>query len=118
MCGEGMAVKGGSGRGMANIEASTDGKKWFVLLDGMTGKEWGRKNFSFDGELPGEIVRGTHVYIRIRLHTENAPGSVYTVAQFGRSHRRQQDPPPFFELTFLEAEDPDLEKEAKPAKTP
>jgi len=93
---------GGIGRGMANIEGSSDGKEWFVLRDGMTQKDWGKKDFSFDGELPENILEGSHVYIRIRLHTENAPENGYTVAQFGRTSKGEENPPPFFELIFSE----------------
>ncbi len=76
---------GGVGRGVSAIEASRDGREWFVLRDNLKPRNWG-EDWSIDESLSRELVNGKELWLRMRFYAEDAPvPRGYTVAQFGRS---------------------------------
>jgi hypothetical protein len=75
---------GGQGRGASAIEVSRDGREWRVLHDNIATRQWS-SDWRIDGPLPGLLLGGTSILIRVRLLTEACPNAAYTVAQFGRA---------------------------------
>lgn len=75
---------GGQGRGASALEVSRDGRNWHVLHDNITAKRWSG-DWRVDGPLPGLILGGTSLLIRVQLLTASCPNAGYTVAQFGRA---------------------------------
>jgi hypothetical protein len=81
---------GGLGRGASSLEISRDGKQWHALHDNVAAKQWSG-DWRVDGPLPGLVLGGTSILIRVRLLTEGCPNASYTVAQFGRSPHPPDD---------------------------
>lgn len=75
---------GGQGRGASALEVSRDGKDWHVLHDNIAARQWSG-DWRVDGPLPGLILGGTSILLRVRLLTDGCPNAAYTVAQFGRA---------------------------------
>jgi len=75
---------GGFGRGCSALEVSRDGVNWIVLRNSLDSRQWG-VDWSYEGDLPPEMIGATEVWLRLRFLCEGAPNSSYTVTQFGRS---------------------------------
>lgn len=75
---------GGQGRGASALEVSRDGRNWHALHDDIAAKRWSG-DWRVDGPLPGLVLGGTSILIRVQLLTESCPNAGYTVAQFGRA---------------------------------
>lgn len=75
---------GGFGRGCSALEVSRDGVNWIVLRNSLDSRQWG-VDWSYEGDLPHEMIGATEVWLRLRFLCEGAPNSSYTVTQFGRS---------------------------------
>ena len=75
---------GGFGRGCSALEVSRDGVNWIVLRNSLDSRQWG-VDWSYEGDLPPEMIGATEVWLRLRFLFEVATNSSYTVTQFGRS---------------------------------
>ena len=75
---------GGQGRGASALAVSRDGRNWHSLHDNIAAKRWSG-DWRVDGPLPGLVLGGTSILIRVQLLTDSCPNAGYTVAQFGRA---------------------------------
>ena len=75
---------GGSGRGCSMLEASSDGVTWVELKNSLNPRQWG-VGWSYENNLPQELLGSAELWVRVKMYVENSPNSSYTVAQFGRS---------------------------------
>jgi len=75
---------GGSGRGAASLEASSDGIIWVSLRNSLEPRLWGA-DWSYNEILPINLTNTSTVWIRMRFYVEGSPNSSYTTAQTGRS---------------------------------
>ena len=75
---------GGQGRGASALAVSRDGRNWHSLHDNTAAKRWSG-DWRVDGPLPGLVLGGTSILIRVQLLTDSCPNAGYTVAQFGRA---------------------------------
>jgi hypothetical protein len=82
---------GGFGRGCSMLEASRDGKYWRVLKNSLEPRQWG-VDWVYDDYLPKELTGTGELWVRVRMITEGAPNSSYTVAQFARSSSDATEP--------------------------
>lgn len=89
---------GGEGRGCSMLEASRDGIHWHVLRNNLEPRQWG-VDWAIDEDLPKELSGTGELWIRVRMLTEDAPNSFYTVAQFGRNTSESTEP--FFSVKAL-----------------
>jgi hypothetical protein len=89
---------GGEGRGCSMLEASRDGIHWRVLRNNLEPRQWG-VDWAIDEDLPKELSGTGELWIRVRMLTEDAPNSFYTVAQFGRNTSESTEP--FFSVKAL-----------------